>query len=451
MTIKTLRKTLLTLTLLCAMPAFAAPEPGADAVKIVAIVNDQVISSLDLADRTTLLMSLSGIPDTEENRNKLTPQVLRQLMDEKLQMQDAAAHSLTVTDTKVDEAIAKIEKQNNKAPGSLEKYLVEKHLSRPSFIAQVKAQVAWGEIITKEIRPKIRVSDQEVARYKKNSAPDEIHDEVMINVIRLPVDTPANEDSVSKFAGKLADEIHKGASFENIGAQFSAGAGGKAPEPFWVDRRLLDPTVAAALDKISKNGVTDPVKTGNGYQLIKLVDVRKRGAGAPAPAGAETAAPTPPQPRIELAFKQIVLAVKPVAKDMNDETFAKIAKYVSTAPGGCDDHPLSAQKSFTDIDFQVFFVRRLLSDLPDKVRDIVGKLGVGQTSEPVKTPQDVRIFKLCERVEMPPEKATAPAAPAISPEDIQAREAISQEKLELEAQKYMRGLRRDAFIEVRGL
>jgi predicted ATPase with chaperone activity len=49
---------------------------------------------------------------------------------------------------------------------------------------------------------------------------------------------------------------------------------------------------------------------------------------------------------------------------------------------------------------------------------------------------------LCERIDLPPTKKAAESEDSV-------RQAIYTEKLELEAQKYMRDLRRQAFIEVR--
>ncbi len=97
-----------------------------------------------------------------------------------------------------------------------------------------------------------------------------------------------------------------------------------------------------------------------------------------------------------------------------------------------------------DMDFRVTLTRAVSSDLPDKLRDFLMKLKVGQASDPVITPQGIRIFMLCERIDLP----SAMASPEQKDDD--TRQAIFLEKMELEAQKYMRDLRREAFIEIRG-
>jgi peptidyl-prolyl cis-trans isomerase SurA len=432
----------LVLSLLFAVSAFAAP----DAVKIVAVVNDQIISSLDLEERMALIMATTGIPDVEENRTRLAPQVLRQLIDEKLQMQEATANSINISDAKVQEAIRRIEQQNNKPAGSFEAFLDSKHVSRQSFDAQVRAQVAWSEIVIRKIRPKIRVSDQEMERYvrrKTVTANADGHSrEVMIAAILLPVDSPQNAPSVQKAADKLADEIHSGRSFEAIAAQFSSGSGSKTTPPFWVELSQLDPAISAALEKIAKGGVTEPVKTGSGYQLIKLVDSRQGGTEA----SRENSA-SEPAPRSEFAFRQVILTAKGKG---TPEALLEQAKQVAQSPGQCTDKVVPPQKGLEHFDADVSFIRRTSDTLPEKVRDILYGLKVGNASAPVATGKDIRIFMLCERMDLPPEKQPSPAAAATASDEA-ARQAIYEEKLELEVQKYLRNLRREAFIEIHGM
>ena len=77
-------------------PAPAQP-PGNTApdMRIAAVVNDQVISVFDLASRVRMVMISSNLPDTEEIRQRLASQVLRSLIDEKLQLQEARRQSVT--------------------------------------------------------------------------------------------------------------------------------------------------------------------------------------------------------------------------------------------------------------------------------------------------------------------------------------------------------------------
>lgn len=433
------------------MPAWS----DAGGVKVVAIVNDQIISSVDLNDRMKLVMAMTGIADTDENRARLASQIVRQLVDEKLQMQEAEHDSITVDDAKVRESITHIEQQNNKPVGSIDEFLESKGAPKSSFTAQIKAQAAWAEIVMRKIRPTIRVSDQEVARYtqRKAAAAETSHannegkvGQVMIATILLPVDSPKNEVSVRKVAEKLAEEIHAGASFEAVSSQFSSGAGGpRATEPFWVDASQLDSAIGIALARLKKGDVTNPVKTESGYQIIKLVDVQQSKQEAQAAA----TAPKKIVPNVELAFRQIILSARQQKGHWRTE-LQKAGQAVAKMPNACmvKSIPVGDPRA---IEVGTTFMRRMSDDMPSNVRDILLALKVGGISDPIATSSGVRLYALCERAEAPPSKQPQVGEEAPSVPDETTRQAIFSEKLELEAQKYMRNLRREAFIDVRGL
>lgn len=406
-------------------------------IGIAAIVDDQVISTVDLNDRVLLTMGITGIPDTPENRARLAPQMLRQLIEEKLQMEEAGRDSISISDARLHAGIAQIEKQSNKPPGSLEQFLESKGLSKLSFYAQVRAQIAWSEIILKKVRPKIRISDQEVARYVARSAGSSAKaKEVQIAVILLPVDAPKNEMSVKKLADKLVGSIRAGSSFDSVAAQFSASVGTKASEPFWVELSQMDPIIANALAKTHKDGITDALRTGSGYQIVKFINERDNHAN-------NSAALATTVPRAELAYKQILMKLKTDAKTKEAELLLTIAQEVARAPGKCTDKKLSGVGGLEDFDFTVTLARAVSSDLPDKLRDLLMGLSVGGVSKPVATPQGIHIFMLCERMDLPPQEIPA------SVQDETIRRAIFEQKIELEAQKFMRDLRREAFVEIR--
>ena len=65
--------------------------------RIAAVVNDDVVSFQDLNERLQLVAVTSGIGDSEEARQRLAPQVLRQLIEETLQLQEAARLEITVS------------------------------------------------------------------------------------------------------------------------------------------------------------------------------------------------------------------------------------------------------------------------------------------------------------------------------------------------------------------
>src|SRR3984893_9975342 len=101
-----------------APPGQTAPDQGAE-TRIAAVVNDEVVSVADVRSRLRMVMLSSNFPDSPETQQRIAGQVLRTIVDEKLQMQEAKRQNVTATDDEVNKAIVQIETQNNMQPGPL--------------------------------------------------------------------------------------------------------------------------------------------------------------------------------------------------------------------------------------------------------------------------------------------------------------------------------------------
>jgi peptidyl-prolyl cis-trans isomerase SurA len=93
--------------------------------RIAAVVNDDVVSVQDLEDRLDLVMITSGVDDTLEARQGLTPQVLRGLVEEVLQLQEAERLGITVQDQEMDQALANIAERNNMNVAAMRRLLAD--------------------------------------------------------------------------------------------------------------------------------------------------------------------------------------------------------------------------------------------------------------------------------------------------------------------------------------
>ena len=76
--------------------------PTAPDMRIAAVVNDEVISLLDLVSRLRMVLMSSNIPDSAEARHRTESQVLRLLVDEKLQLQEAKKQNIVATDDEIN-------------------------------------------------------------------------------------------------------------------------------------------------------------------------------------------------------------------------------------------------------------------------------------------------------------------------------------------------------------
>src|SRR5262249_6336005 len=117
----------------------APPEAGTyPSDGIAAVVDDQVISVGDLGARIKMVMLSTNIGDSPESRARIANQVLRAMIDEKLELEEAKRQNVSATDTEVDKAIATIAKQNNLTAAQLDDVLKSHGVERSALTDQLK-------------------------------------------------------------------------------------------------------------------------------------------------------------------------------------------------------------------------------------------------------------------------------------------------------------------------
>src|SRR5690606_24102976 len=99
---------------------------------------------------------------TEQLQQRIGQQVLRNLIDERLQMQEAKQRNISVSKKDMSTAIESIEKQNNLPRGSFDEFLLKNGLPRDSVLDQIRAQIAWQKLVGRVLVPRVTVGNEEV-------------------------------------------------------------------------------------------------------------------------------------------------------------------------------------------------------------------------------------------------------------------------------------------------
>lgn len=412
----------------CASPALLGSASAKGDLSIAAVVGEDAVSTYDVANRMKFIIATTKLPDTPEMLERIRPQVMRQLIDEKLQLHEATAHNVVIKDEDVDHAIAGIEQQRGMMPGAIDRMLQEHNVPRSTFTDQIRAQLAWSKLLIQKIRPQVKISDEEIQLATKRVAATvaAVKQEWQIAVLALPVDKPSRESEMRKLADRLVKEMRSGASFEEVSRQFSSNSSGGKVETFWVRPEQLDPAVAKALSTAGKGAVTDPVRTGPGFTIVKVYDTR--------------ALEGQPQAEIEVMLKEILLKLKPDAGTKEAGAMLQIGEEVAKHPGTCEEKGVANIDNLQDFAIEVNFNRTRLSDLPPALKIIAEGLKVGEISTPFASDEGIRLYMLCDKKE---------TSGAPTPDRDRIYAMLMQQKMELEAQKYLRNLRRETFIEVR--
>ena len=198
--------------------------PAQETLRIVAVVNDQVISALDLGARVDFEIIATGQKPTMELRRRLAGQVLRQLVDEKLQLQEADEKDIKISDEEIIAAVGGIEQDNHMPPGGIFQLLDQAHIPHDTVLTQLRARMAWQRAVMRKLRMSTQIGDDDIddalAELRANiGKPESLVSEIFLNA-----DNPELEDEVKRTAERLVGQARNGGNFGALARQFSDSA-----------------------------------------------------------------------------------------------------------------------------------------------------------------------------------------------------------------------------------
>jgi peptidyl-prolyl cis-trans isomerase SurA len=411
------------------VPQAPAPQPPVGQTpetRIAAVVNDEVISVADLKSRLTMVMMSSNLADSPETRQRVAAQVLRTIIDEKLQMQEAKRQNVTATDEEINKAVAQIAKQNNMQPDQLDQVLRARGIERSALIDQLTASIVWAKLVRKLLAQTNMGSDEEIDYALKRAKESANEPQSRIAEIFLAVDNPRQEDEVRRLAERLSEQMRQGARFSAVAQQFSqsatAAVGGDIG---WVRPEQLSPELGKAVAQMRPGELSPPIRTGAGYYLLLVLD--RRAAGS---AGQEEAV---------LHLVQIVFPLPPQASEAMRRAAIAEAQNAKTTAKNCEEMlKIGKEKGSPQLSSEG---RLRLDQIAPAMRSIVLSLGVGQPSQPIVQRNGVGVIMICDK--------TTPSATPTVPSRDDIGETLMRQRLDTLARRYMRDLRRTAFVDVR--
>ena len=399
-------------------PAFAADE----AERVAAVVNDDVISVHDLDQRLKLVLMSSNLADTVETRSRVMPQVIRRLIEEHLKLQEAQKQKVEIESGEIANAVSNIERQNNMPHGTMEKLLRARGVDPETLRQQIKADLAWTETTRQELTRDIHVGDDAINTRLENLKSSIGKPEYLAGEIFLAVDGPRGEDQVKSLADRLIEQLRNGAPFQSLAQQFSQNGGGG--QLGWVSEGMLDDELMRALSRLQVNSITPPIRANDGYHILLLIDKRRVGDGMSSGASVDL----------------LTLELNSLPSATFQERDAQLLRFKTEmgAISGCDNLEKASKQMPSTAYNRVDKVAE--ASLPPEVLQLIGKLELGQLSEPLDMVNSRRFFAVCGR-----HAAEANGLPSY--DDIKRR--MENDQLENLSKRYLRDLQRNAYVDVR--
>lgn len=416
-----------------ALVLFSAPwgARAQDALRIAAVVNDEMISVYDLNMRLNFVVAFSGLPDTNETRQRLGPQILRSLIDDELKRQEATRLGIPVSEGEVERALRRVEKGNGFDKGGLDKFLASRNIRKSSLTTRIESEIAWRKLVQGRFGALSQVSDEEIDEVLSKIESNKGKPEYLVSEIFLPVDKPENEREILSLANRLIQQTQAGANFQALAQNFSksptAESGGNLG---WNRLGQLGNDLDQALAKLRPGRLSPPVRTVDGYYILYLRKQRTaRGLASP-----ETASPV-------VNLQQLFLPLPPGTGPAAVSDAMEGAKIFADKAKNCEDLDKMGKEIGSPLSGNLGDIKT--SALAPQQRDLVRGLPALKASRPLRTNDGVIVLMVCRRDEV--ENLELPAAGH--------RERIANklinERIGLAARQHMRNLRRAAFVDIR--
>lgn len=398
-------------------------DPDPNVRRATAVVNGHVITGTDLDQRVALLLNANQAEISGEELQRVRAQVLRNLIDETLQIQAAEADEIVISDAEVDQTFARVAAQNNQRVEDMEAYLAQVGSSAASLKRQIRGELAWQRLLRQKVAFFVNVSAEEVNEMMERLEASKGTDEYWLWEIFLSA-TPENEAAVEANAAKIIEQLRQGASFAAYARQFSeastAAVGGDLD---WIHlAQLGDPQLESVVSQMQAGQLVGPIKIPGGYWIVYLRDKRQVLMADPRDA--------------LLSLKQIQITFDPAASiEQNQAKLQGFTTGIGSLKGCGSVEEMAAALGANVVTNDQIRARAL----PEQLQEIVLNLQIGETTPPFGSVEEgVRVLMLCGRDD--PETASGPDF-----DELMAQ--IEDERINKAAQRYLRDLRNDAYIE----
>lgn len=396
----------------------AAPAAAQELLRAAAVINDEIISVLDLDMRLRLAMFAAGQPDSAQLRERMTPQVLRALIDERLQIQEAERLGITVTDQRVAATAEEIAQRNKLSYAAFAKMMEGRGIIPSAFLEQVRGQMTWNALVARRLRPSVEVSEDEIEEIVRRITASRGLKQRRVSEIFLTVDTALQEEEILGNAQRLVEQLRAGGSFPALARQFSeAASAARGGDLGWIQEGQLLEELDAVLAKMRPGTLSAPIRSLSGFHILLLRDERQASLG-----------------EVTLHLKQVLFALPEGAGEDQKQALSAQAEAARGRIAGCAGLDALAAEIGDPGSGDLGTVKP--GDLPPRIRDVVISLPIGQPSPPMEVPGGLGVLVVCERTDSGIDRA-------------KIRDRLSAQRLDMLARRYMRDLRRSANVDIR--
>jgi len=400
--------------------------------RIVAIVNDGIILQSQRDDRVRIVVS-----QLRQQDNPIPPQpvvekqVLDQLIIQEVQVQRAKRLGIRVSDQALNATLQKIAERNGMTLTELPSALAAQGIDYARYREDLRTEMLLDALLQRDVIARISVTEREIERYlarQETSAGNQIDYDISHILVSIsPTATPEEIEAAETRVNDLEKRLQDGASFAELAVAYSDGQnaldGGRLG---WRKGSQLPSVFFEVVRDMKPGEISPPIRSPSGLHIVRLNDVRGAERVVELQHHTKHILLRPDQILDNAAIRSKLERIRERIVD-EGESFSDVARLESEDPGSAalgGDLGWNSPGTFVPA-----------------FEEVVATLQPGEVSQPFQTEFGWHIVLLVDRKERD------------TTEEVKrqrAIEAIRASKREQETEIWLRQLRDEAYVEVRG-
>ena len=346
-------------------------------LSIVAIVNDEPITMMDLDARLRLIIISSNLPNNLDTRKNLSGQVLQSLISERLQHQEARKLGIRVTNQEVENNIKFIEKQNNMQENQLIETLFKNGVPKSALPIRLKSNLIMQKLLQNIIRPKVVINNNEVNNEYNNLLANNGKMEYKFSEISFNFSNLSKKEDIILIAKQIRKKIIEENNFDVIGKRIQENGTGIYKNNNWKLTNKINKDIYIQIENMEKDEISELVLTNTGVSIIKIDGKR------------EFKIPELSQTVSDIAFISSDLPINKNKIDLFIEDIKNKTKNIKS----CDE--MTELSKIYGNKRGKYLGKILLKNLPKYFIEELKNLNVNQPSKPIVADDGIYVTMIC--------------------------------------------------------